>query len=106
MNIEEDDFVRPVLLVGDRLGYVHIGENHRGYLGIRAPRLRAVLPAPWTPSATPGRSRSRASRSAVVDGGLSNDLAVWRNLWTDGVDLARHAHHFITEQLYLNRVAA
>ena len=33
MNIEEDDFVRPVLLVGDRLGYVHVGESHRGYLG-------------------------------------------------------------------------
>jgi D-psicose/D-tagatose/L-ribulose 3-epimerase len=33
MNIEEDDFVRLALLVGDRLGYVHIGENHRGYLG-------------------------------------------------------------------------
>src|SRR5690606_19805044 len=33
MNIEESDFVTPVLEVGDRLGYVHIGENHRGYLG-------------------------------------------------------------------------
>jgi len=33
MNIEEDDLVRPVYEVGDRLGYVHIGENHRGYLG-------------------------------------------------------------------------
>lgn len=33
MNIEEEDFVRPVKLVGDRLGYVHVGENHRGYLG-------------------------------------------------------------------------
>ena len=33
MNIEEDDLVRPVHEVGDRLGYVHIGENHRGYLG-------------------------------------------------------------------------
>ena len=33
MNIEEDDFVRPVLLVGDRLGYVHVEENHRGHLG-------------------------------------------------------------------------
>ncbi|MFN8623020.1 MAG: sugar phosphate isomerase/epimerase family protein [Chloroflexota bacterium] len=29
MNIEEDDFRTPVLVCGDRLGYVHIGENHR-----------------------------------------------------------------------------
>ncbi len=33
MNIEEDDLVQPVHEVGERLGYVHIGENHRGFLG-------------------------------------------------------------------------
>ncbi len=33
LNIEENDMVRLVLDVGDRLGYVHIRENHRGYLG-------------------------------------------------------------------------
>jgi len=33
LDIEEDDLVRPVHEVGSRLGYVHIGENHRGYLG-------------------------------------------------------------------------
>ena len=48
------------------------------------------------------RSREKISSAA----GLSNDLAVWRNLCSDGMDLARHAHRFITEQFYLNRVAA
>ena len=43
MNIEENDFATPVRDCGERLGYVHIGENHRGYLGIRAHRLRVVL---------------------------------------------------------------
>jgi D-psicose/D-tagatose/L-ribulose 3-epimerase len=33
MNIEESGFFSPVLAAGDRLGYVHIGENHRGYHG-------------------------------------------------------------------------
>ena len=33
MNIEESDLFSPVLDVGARLGYVHIGESHRGYLG-------------------------------------------------------------------------
>jgi len=33
MNIEETDFMKPVLACGDRLGYVHIGESNRGYLG-------------------------------------------------------------------------
>ena len=32
-NIEEGDLGRPVRLAGDRLGYVHVGESHRGYLG-------------------------------------------------------------------------
>lgn len=30
--------------------------------------------------------------SAVVAPGLSGDLAIWRDLWDDGADLARHAH--------------
>src|SRR2546429_468640 len=33
MNIEEADFTTPVLACGNQLGYVHVGENHRGYLG-------------------------------------------------------------------------
>ncbi|MDF9752497.1 sugar phosphate isomerase/epimerase [Arthrobacter sp. ES3-54] len=33
MNIEKNDLVSPPYEVGDRLGYVHTGENHRGYLG-------------------------------------------------------------------------
>lgn len=37
--------------------------------------------------------------SAVVHPDLSNQLAVWRNLWNDGVDLARHARSFMAEHL-------
>ncbi|MFY8254593.1 MAG: sugar phosphate isomerase/epimerase family protein, partial [Candidatus Planktophila sp.] len=33
MNIEEDGMEKSVLAAGDRLGFVHIGESHRGYLG-------------------------------------------------------------------------
>ncbi|MCU1700998.1 MAG: xylose isomerase protein [Mycobacterium sp.] len=105
MNIEEDDFVRPVLLVGDRLGYVHIGENHRGYLGSGhldfAPFFRALDTIGYA-----GPITFESFSSAVVMEGLSNDLAIWRNLWTDGADLAVHAHQFITEQLFLSRAAA
>jgi D-psicose/D-tagatose/L-ribulose 3-epimerase len=105
MNIEEDDFMRPVLLVGERLGYVHIGENHRGYLGSGhldfVPFFRALDAIDYT-----GPITFESFSSAVVAQGLSNDLAIWRNLWSDGADLARHAHQFISEQLYLNRVAA
>ncbi len=37
--------------------------------------------------------------SAVVHPTLSNQLAVWRNLWDDGEDLARHAYEFMTRHL-------
>lgn len=34
MNIEEADFMQPVLACGKRLGYVHIGESNRGCLDV------------------------------------------------------------------------
>ena len=37
--------------------------------------------------------------SAVVDPVLSNMLGVWRNLWSDGYDLARHAKAFMEDQI-------
>ena len=33
VGAEEDELVRPGHAGGDRLGYVHIGERHRGFLG-------------------------------------------------------------------------
>jgi D-psicose/D-tagatose/L-ribulose 3-epimerase len=98
MNIEEDDFVRPVLAVGDRLGYVHIGENHRGYLGSGHLDFTSFFHALQDINYT-GPITFESFSSAVVARGLSNDLAIWRNLWTDGEDLARHAREFIANQL-------
>jgi D-psicose/D-tagatose/L-ribulose 3-epimerase len=98
MNIEEDDLVRPVLEVGDRLGYVHIGENHRGYLGSGHLDFGAFFHALADVGYT-GPITFESFSSVVVAAGLSNDLAVWRNLWTDGDDLARHARAFIAGQL-------
>jgi D-psicose/D-tagatose/L-ribulose 3-epimerase len=98
MNIEEDDFVRPVKLVGDRLGYVHIGENHRGYLGSGhldfASFWHALADIDYT-----GPITFESFSSSVVARGLSNDLAVWRDLWDDGFDLATHARAFMANGL-------
>ncbi|UQU68273.1 sugar phosphate isomerase/epimerase [Couchioplanes caeruleus] len=98
MNIEEDDLVRPVLEVGDRLGYVHIGENHRGYLGSGHLDFTSFFHALADIGYT-GPVTFESFSSAVVAAGLSNDLAIWRNLWTDGEDLARHARAFLANQL-------
>lgn len=98
MNIEEDDLVRPVRDVGDRLGYVHIGENHRGYLGSGHLDFGAFFHALADIGYT-GPVTFESFSSAVVSPGLSSDLAVWRNLWSDGTHLAEHARAFIAGQL-------
>ncbi|MCU1649483.1 MAG: xylose isomerase protein [Pseudonocardia sp.] len=98
MNIEEDDLVRPVYEVGDRLGYVHIGENHRGYLGAGHLDFGAFFHALADVGYT-GPITFESFSSAVLAPGLTGDLAIWRNLWDDGEDLARHARSFIANQL-------
>lgn len=98
MNIEENDLVTPVTDVGDRLGYVHIGENHRGYLGsghLDFPAFFGALAA----IGYDGPITFESFSSAVLSKGLSNDLAIWRNLWDDGPDLARHARAYIGERV-------
>jgi D-psicose/D-tagatose/L-ribulose 3-epimerase len=98
MNIEEDDFATPVVEVGDRLGYVHIGENHRGYLGSGHIDFDTFFDA-LAGIGYAGPITFESFSSAVVMPGLSADLAIWRNLWDDQVDLARHAHTFMADQL-------
>lgn len=98
MNIEEDDLVRPVLRAGERLGYVHIGENHRGYLGSGHLDFGSFFHA-LADIGYGGPVTFESFSSAVVAPGLSHDLAIWRNLWEDGADLASHAHEYMANQL-------
>lgn len=94
MNIEESDLVNPVLTVGDRLGYVHLGESHRGYLGTGSVNFQSFFGA-LEKINYQGPITFESFSSAVVSESLSNNLAVWRNMWKDGHDLAIHARHFI-----------
>ncbi|MET1059100.1 MAG: sugar phosphate isomerase/epimerase family protein [Nocardioides sp.] len=98
VNIEEDGFVKPVEQCGDRLGYVHIGESHRGYLGTGTIDFDAFFGA-LVASGYAGPVTFESFSSAVVHPELSNQLAVWRNLWSDSDDLARHAKEFMTKGL-------
>lgn len=104
MNIEEADFMQPVLACADRLGYVHIGESHRGYLGSGtvdfAQLFKALALIDYR-----GVVTFESFSSAVVNEELSSALAIWRNLWGDGMDLARHAHGFIAQGLHGARMA-
>jgi D-psicose/D-tagatose/L-ribulose 3-epimerase len=98
MNIEEDDLVTPLREVGERLGYVHVGENQRGYLGSGHIDFDGFFDGLAAVGYT-GAITFESFSSAVVSATLSNDLAIWRNLWSDGHDLAVHARDHIAGQL-------
>ncbi|MFN8623967.1 MAG: sugar phosphate isomerase/epimerase family protein [Chloroflexota bacterium] len=98
MNIEEDDFRTPVLVCGDRLGYVHIGENHRGYLGAGHIDFGQLFGALREVGYT-GAVTFESFSSAVLEPNVSNTLGIWRNLWSDSEDLARQARRYIADQL-------
>jgi D-psicose/D-tagatose/L-ribulose 3-epimerase len=105
MNIEEANFRDPVFDSGDRLGYVHIGENHRGYLGqghVDFPELFAALAEVGYDGVITFESFS----SAVVDEDLSRILRIWRDMWTDGMDLAKQARAYIGAQIEATRGVA
>jgi D-psicose/D-tagatose/L-ribulose 3-epimerase len=98
MNIEEPDMVTPVLGAGERLGYVHIGESHRGYLGSGTVDFDSFFRALATVGYD-GPVVFESFSSAVVHPDLSNMLGIWRNLWADGEDLGRHANSYIRNHL-------
>ncbi|YBV94296.1 sugar phosphate isomerase/epimerase (plasmid) [Phyllobacteriaceae bacterium JZ32] len=95
MNIEEADVGLAIRHAADKIGYVHIGESHRGYLGTGSIDFPAIFDAlvaiGWDDHVT-----FESFSSAIVDKDLSLKTAIWRNLWTDNVELARHAHQFIS----------
>lgn len=94
MNIEEADIEGALIDSADSLGYFHIGESGRGYLGagnIDFDRVfRGLAKAGYE-----GPITFESFSSAVVNQQLSGILAIWRNLWEDSGDLARHAKGFI-----------
>lgn len=105
MNIEECDLFQPVLDAGPRLGYVHIGESHRGYLGTGSVDFPAFFRA-LDRIGYDGPVVFESFSSAVVSPALSNTLGIWRDLWRDGDDLAAHANRFIRDGLHAVRTIA
>jgi D-psicose/D-tagatose/L-ribulose 3-epimerase len=105
MNIEERGLAAPVRVAGDRIGYVHIGESHRGYLGTGTVDFDAFFGA-LTEVGYAGDITFESFSSAVVEPRLSSTLAVWRNLWDDADDLARHARAFIADRIAAAQVLA
>lgn len=100
MNIEEHSMAGAVHEAADagRLGYIHVGESHRGQLGTGSINWDEFLGALKEVNYD-GVVTFESFSSKVVHSTFSNDLAIWRNLWEDSMELATGARQFIRERL-------
>jgi D-psicose/D-tagatose/L-ribulose 3-epimerase len=90
MNIEERGPFEAVGDCGDKLGYVHVGESARGYLGSGSVDLTGLVRALAQAGYTGAITFEAFSRSRVTPA-LAATLSLWRDVWDDPVDLATHA---------------
>jgi D-psicose/D-tagatose/L-ribulose 3-epimerase len=94
MNLEEGDPASAIDRCGGRLGYIHVAESHRGYLGTGTVGFGALFAA-LARAGYEGVITFEAFSAGMGDPDLNDALAIWRHLWSDGVDLARHARQFM-----------
>ena len=97
MNIEEASPAGAIRAAGNKLGYFHIGESNRGYLGAGTVNFDEVFDA-LLDVAYDDYITFESFSSEVVDKELSITAGIWRNTWTDNVSVARHAKAFIEDR--------
>ena len=98
MNIEEANPAAAIRLAGDKIGYFHIGESNRGYLGDGVINFDLIFDALLDIGY--GRDITFESFSTtIVDEALSLVCAIWRDTWTENVPLAEHAKAFIVGRM-------
>lgn len=90
MNIEERSPAEAVAACGGRLGYVHVGESARGYLGSGSVDLAGLLRALHHVAYAGPITFEAFSRNRVTPE-LAATLSLWRDIWDDPEDLAAHA---------------
>lgn len=98
MNIEESDAAAAIRETGAHLGYVHVGDSHRGYLGSGSIDFTAIFRS-LAAAGYAGPIAFESFSSRVVGQPLEGILAIWRNLWEDSGDLAAHALAYMRVQL-------
>ncbi|MCX7889688.1 MAG: sugar phosphate isomerase/epimerase [Rhodobacteraceae bacterium] len=94
MNIEEDDMGQAIRLGGDRIGYFHVGESNRGYLGSGSIDFARAFDA----LVGIGYDRAITVEAFNVRGcgdWLKAICAIWRENWTDADAFARAALDFM-----------
>jgi D-psicose/D-tagatose/L-ribulose 3-epimerase len=105
MNIEETNLYSPLIAVAELIGYAHVSENTRGYLGSGGVRFgdffRGLADAGYT-----GPITFETFSSTQLDPDLAGLLAVWRPFYDDTDALAAHAASFVRSQIEAARSAA
>jgi D-psicose/D-tagatose/L-ribulose 3-epimerase len=105
MNIEEGDVAGAIRRYRGRIGYVHVNESHRGYLGTGSIDFAAFFRA-LAEVGYDGAITFEAFSAGIGDPELANSLAVWRQLWVNTDDLAARARAFIDVETTAARTAA
>jgi D-psicose/D-tagatose/L-ribulose 3-epimerase len=97
-NSEELSLAAAVRDAGDRLGYIHASESHRGHLGtgiLDFPGLFRQLAL----SGYTGPITFESFSSAIHPRATADTIGIWRDPWTDPAEAAANAHAFLSAQL-------
>lgn len=98
MNIEEPDVEGAIVATGELLEFFHVGESHRGYLGTGNVDFVSIFRG-LAKAGYRGPISFESFSSAMIGQPLLGILAIWRDTWEDGEDLAAHALDFMRSYL-------
>ena len=93
-SLEEAGFEGAVRAAGSRLGYIHVGESHRGALGTGNVDFRSLFRA-LTVADYSGPLVYEAFAPAAAGPELAAALSCWRATWSDPDDVAEQANNFM-----------
>lgn len=97
MNIEEGDMGQAIRLAGDRIGYFHVGESNRGYLGSGSIDFAPVFDALVAIGYQKVISVEAFNTQGCGDW-LKAICAIWRENWTDADAFALTSLAFMRAQ--------
>lgn len=105
MNIEEGHIGQALLDAREHLGYVHVAESHRGYLGTGHTDWPAFFAA-LARIGYDGPITFESFSPAVLGPELAGLIALWQPRWTDPDDVATKALAYMREQITRARASA
>jgi len=98
MNIEEDNMANAIRANHERIGYMHVGSSHRGYLGSGSVDFPSVFEALADVDYS-GVITFESFSARIVHPKLSSSLAIWKEKWVDSADVAIKAREFIRKEM-------